>query len=137
MMFINSYSNAWFHIGMQKFKDLLKGIIRNLSHLKRHGQAHINKKLSSIKLTCTKGIREHITKMRDIVAQVKSLKIEVSETFLVHSIMNSHPAQDAPLRYPIIPIRESGQLIDFYACVSGRRKDGFKNLQMWWPMRKG
>jgi len=43
-------------------------------------------KFSSLKLTSVKGICEHIMQMRDIVAQLKNLEVEISESFLAHYI---------------------------------------------------
>ncbi|WKA06388.1 hypothetical protein VitviT2T_024289 [Vitis vinifera] len=46
-------------------------------------------KFTSLKLTGIKGVREHIMEMRDIVAQLKKLEVEMSESFLVHFILNT------------------------------------------------
>ena len=55
-------------------------------------------KLSSMKFTGTKGVREHIMEMRDIAARLKSLEIEISESFLVHFILNSLPQEYGPFK---------------------------------------
>ncbi|KAF7827102.1 putative RNA-directed DNA polymerase [Senna tora] len=49
--------------------------------------------LSSMKYTGTKAVREHIMQMQDIVAQLKSLDIEITDSFLVLLILNSLPSQ--------------------------------------------
>ncbi|KAF7807931.1 Retrovirus-related Pol polyprotein from transposon TNT 1-94 [Senna tora] len=49
--------------------------------------------LSSIKYTGTKAVREHIMQMQDIVAQLKSLDIEITDSFLVLLILNSLPSR--------------------------------------------
>ncbi|KAF7839432.1 Retrovirus-related Pol polyprotein from transposon TNT 1-94 [Senna tora] len=49
--------------------------------------------LSSMKYTGTKAVREHIMQMRDIVAQLKSLDIEITDSFLVLLILNSLPSR--------------------------------------------
>ena len=51
-------------------------------------------KLSSINFNGTKAIHEHIMEMTDIemtdtVAQLKSLEIDISKSFLVHFILNT------------------------------------------------
>ena len=46
-------------------------------------------KFTSLKLTGIRGVREHIMEMRDIVAQLKKLEVEMSESFLVHFILNT------------------------------------------------
>ena len=45
-------------------------------------------KFSSLRVTSIKDVREHIIKMRNIAAQLKNLKVDMSETFLVHYILN-------------------------------------------------
>ena len=53
---------------------------------------------SSLRLTSVKGVREHIMQMRDIVAQLKKIKVEISESFLVHYILNTLPHQYGPFK---------------------------------------
>ena len=48
-------------------------------------------KFSSLRLTNVKGVRDHIMEMRDIVAQLKTLEVDMSDTFLVHYILNTLP----------------------------------------------
>eukprot|EP00253_Pinus_taeda_P002944 PITA_02944 len=45
-----------------------------------------------------KGVREHISQIRDTVAQLKKLEVEISESFLVHHILNTHPHQYKPFK---------------------------------------
>ena len=47
-------------------------------------------KFTSLKLTGIRGVCEHIKEMRDIVAQLKKLDVEMPESFLVHFILNTH-----------------------------------------------
>src|SRR3954468_5502650 len=46
-----------------------------------------------MKLTSNKGVREYIMQMRDIAAQLKTLEVEMSESFLLHFILNTLPRQ--------------------------------------------
>ncbi|RVX14423.1 hypothetical protein CK203_017300 [Vitis vinifera] len=55
-------------------------------------------KFTSLKLIDIRGVREHIMKMRDIVAQLKKLKVEMSESFLVHFILNTLLPQYGPFK---------------------------------------
>ncbi|KAL0415523.1 UNVERIFIED_CONTAM: hypothetical protein Slati_3384200 [Sesamum latifolium] len=55
-------------------------------------------RFTSQKLTGLNGVREHIMQMRDIAAQLKSLEVEMSESFLVHYILNTLPTQYAPFK---------------------------------------
>ncbi|KAK5846827.1 hypothetical protein PVK06_003126 [Gossypium arboreum] len=50
-------------------------------------------KFTSMKLTIVKGVRDHINKMRDLVARLRALKVEMSKSFLVHFILNTLPPQ--------------------------------------------
>lgn len=55
-------------------------------------------KISSLRLTSVKGVHKHIMQMRDTVAQLKKLKVEISESFLVHYILNTLPHQYGPFK---------------------------------------
>ncbi|TXG56844.1 hypothetical protein EZV62_018157 [Acer yangbiense] len=56
------------------------------------------KKLSGLTFNYFKNVREHIMEMRDIAAQLKSLKVEISDYFLIHFILNSLPAEFGPFK---------------------------------------
>jgi len=62
-------------------------------------------KLSSMRLT--RGMHEHIMQMRDIVAQLKNLEVEMLESFLMHYIMNIFPQQYGPFLYNRYKNRQS------------------------------
>ena len=51
-----------------------------------------------MRLTTVKGVRKHIIEMRDIAAQLKKLEVDMSETFLVHYILNTLPKQYRPFK---------------------------------------
>ena len=53
---------------------------------------------SSYKLTETRGVRDHIMRMRDIAAQLQTLEVTMSDTFLVHYILNTLPQQYSPFK---------------------------------------
>ena len=55
-------------------------------------------KFTSLKLTGIKGVCKHIMEMRDIVAQLKKLEVEMFESFLVHFILNTLPPQYGPFK---------------------------------------
>ncbi|XP_020105304.1 uncharacterized protein LOC109721903 [Ananas comosus] len=50
-------------------------------------------KLSSMKYSGNGSIREHIMEMRDIAAQLTALEVTISDSFLVHFILNSLPSE--------------------------------------------
>ena len=56
------------------------------------------KKLSSMKHDKSRGVRDHIMEMRDIAAKLKSLEVDISESFLVHFILNSLPTEYGPFK---------------------------------------
>ncbi|KAL4342158.1 hypothetical protein GQ457_08G026470 [Hibiscus cannabinus] len=55
-------------------------------------------KFTSLKLTTVKGVRDHINKMRDLAARLKALEVEMSDSFLVHYILNTLPPQYGPFK---------------------------------------
>ena len=55
-------------------------------------------KFSFIRITSIRGVREHIMQMRDIAAQLKKLRIDMSESFLVYFILNTLPHQYRPFK---------------------------------------
>lgn len=55
-------------------------------------------KFTTLKLTGIKGVYEHIMQMNDIVAQLKKLEVEMSNSFLVHFILNTLPPQYGPFK---------------------------------------
>ncbi|KAL5740001.1 hypothetical protein ACOSQ2_029181 [Xanthoceras sorbifolium] len=72
---------------LDNIRDLLKGIDNTLII-----------KLSSQRLTSVKGVREHIMQIRDIAAQLKKLEVDISESFLMHYILNTLPQQYRPFK---------------------------------------
>jgi hypothetical protein len=56
------------------------------------------KKLSSKTFDRSRSVREHIKEMRDMAAQLKSLEVDISESFLVHFILNSFLTEYTPFK---------------------------------------
>ncbi|XP_009617487.1 uncharacterized protein [Nicotiana tomentosiformis] len=56
------------------------------------------KGLSSMTFDRSCTVREHIMKMRDIAAKLKSLEVDMSEPFLVHFILNFLPMEYGPFK---------------------------------------
>jgi len=50
-------------------------------------------KFSSFRLTSVKGVYEYIMQMQDISAQLKKLEVDMSESFLIHFILNIVPPE--------------------------------------------
>ena len=53
---------------------------------------------SSIKLIGIRGVLDHIMRMRDIAAQLKTLEVEMSESCLVHFMLNTLPQKYGPFK---------------------------------------
>ncbi|XP_027157958.1 uncharacterized protein LOC113759580 [Coffea eugenioides] len=56
------------------------------------------KKFASMTLDKSKSVHKQIIEIRDIAAKLKSLKVEISESFLVHFILNSFLSEYTPLK---------------------------------------
>ena len=56
-------------------------------------------KFSSLRLIGIKGVHDHIMQMRDIAAQLKTLEVEMSATFLVHYILDTLPQAYEPFKF--------------------------------------
>ncbi|PKI52686.1 hypothetical protein CRG98_026922 [Punica granatum] len=74
-------------------KDFLKASKEQFAKSDKALASTLMKRLTSKTFDSSKGVRAHITKMRDLAAQLKTLKIDISEPFLVHFILNSLPAE--------------------------------------------
>ncbi|OIT30286.1 hypothetical protein A4A49_62254, partial [Nicotiana attenuata] len=55
-------------------------------------------RLSNMTFDRSRIVREHIMEMRDIVAKLKSLEVDMSEPFLVYFILNSLPVEYGPFK---------------------------------------
>ncbi|XP_024027619.1 uncharacterized protein LOC112093442 [Morus notabilis] len=76
-----------------KVKELLKAVDEQFVSSDKALASTLIMKFSSLRLTSVSGVREHIMQMRDIMAQLKNLEVEMSESFLVHYILNTLPHQ--------------------------------------------
>ncbi|XP_052194733.1 uncharacterized protein LOC127802762 [Diospyros lotus] len=101
MMFIRTKISASIRGSILECKtvnELLKAIDEQFESSDKALASTLMTKLSSMRLTGIKGVREHIMKMRDIAAQLKSLEVTMSDSFLVHFILNSLPQQYGPFK---------------------------------------
>ena len=79
-------------------RDLLKAIDDQFVSSDKALASTLIHQFSSIKLSGIRGVRDHIMRMRDIAAQLKRLEVEMSDSFLVHYILNTLPPQYAPFK---------------------------------------
>eukprot|EP00261_Vitis_vinifera_P037732 XP_019078975.1 PREDICTED: uncharacterized protein LOC109123503 [Vitis vinifera] len=82
----------------ENVRELLKAIDEQFVTSDKALASTLIMKFTSLKLTGVRGVREHIMEMRDIVAQLKKLEVEMSESFLVHFILNTLPPQYGPFK---------------------------------------
>ena len=83
---------------INKVKPLLKAIDEQFETYDKALASTLIMQFSSTKLTGTRGVRDHIMRMRDIAAQLQTLEVTMSDTFLVHYILNTLPQQYSPLK---------------------------------------
>ena len=81
-----------------KVKELLKAIDEQFETSDKVLASTLIMKFSSLKLTNIKGVHDHIMQMRDIAAQLKTLEVEMSKTFLVYYILSTLPQAYEPLK---------------------------------------
>ena len=79
-------------------RALLKAIDEQFETSNKALASTLIMEFSSKKLTTIHGVREHIMRIRDIVAQLKTLEVEMSESFLVHYILNTLPQPYNPFK---------------------------------------
>ena len=79
-------------------RALLKAIDEQFATSDKARASTLIMKFSSLRFTNVKGVCEHIMEMRDIAAQLKALEVDMSETFLVHYILNTLPQQYGPFK---------------------------------------
>ena len=88
----------WFSRKDTNVRALLKAINEQFATSDKALAITLIMKFSSPRLTNVKGVSEHIMEMRDIVAQLKILEIDMSNTFLVHYIFNTLLQQYGPFK---------------------------------------
>ncbi|XP_010650196.1 uncharacterized protein LOC104879318 [Vitis vinifera] len=79
-------------------KTLLKGIDEQFVTSNKALVNTLIMKFSFLRLTDVSGVREHIMQIRDIAAQLKTLEVEMSDSFLVYFILNTLPQQYRPFK---------------------------------------
>ena len=83
---------------IDKVKPFLKAIDEQFVTSDKALASTLIMQFSSTKLTGITGVLDHIMRMKDIAAQLKSLEVTMSYTFLVHSILNTLPQQYSPFK---------------------------------------
>ncbi|OIT37893.1 hypothetical protein A4A49_66036, partial [Nicotiana attenuata] len=81
-----------------KVKAYIKAIDEQFVSSDKALASTLMKRLSSMSFDKCRTVSEHIMKMRDIAAKLKSLEADMSEPFLVHFILNSLHAEYGPFK---------------------------------------
>ncbi|XP_059441989.1 uncharacterized protein LOC132174333 [Corylus avellana] len=76
-----------------KAKEFIQAVEEQFVSSDKALASTLMKKLSSKTFDNSRSVREHIMKMKDMSAQLKSLEVDISESFLVHFILNSLPSK--------------------------------------------
>lgn len=76
-----------------KVKNYMRAIEEQFVSSDKALASTLMNKLSGMKHNNPRSVREHIMEMRDIAARLKSLEIEISESFLFNFILNSLPVE--------------------------------------------
>lgn len=101
VMFIKTHISASIRgsvIQHSKVKDLLQAIDEQFASSDKALASTLIMKFSSMRHTEVKGVRDYIMRMRDIAAQLQTLEVTMSESFLVHFILCTLPQQYAPFK---------------------------------------
>ncbi|KAL5856615.1 hypothetical protein ACOSQ3_004073 [Xanthoceras sorbifolium] len=83
---------------LDNVRDLLKDIDEQFVTSENALASTLIMRLSSQRLTSVTGVRDHIMQIRDIAAQLKKLEVDISESFLVHYILNTLPQRYRPFK---------------------------------------
>ena len=89
---------SWFRRAIDKVKPLLKVIDEKFVTSDKALASTLIMQFSSTKLIGITGVHDHTMRMKDIAAQLKSLEVTMSDTFLVHYILNTLPQQYSPFK---------------------------------------
>ena len=93
-MFIKTSISASIHGSVEKHTNvqaLLKAIDEQFATSDKALASTLVMKFSSLRLTNVKGVHERIMEMRDIAAELKTLEVDMFDTFLVNYILNTLP----------------------------------------------
>ena len=83
---------------INKVKPLLKAVDEQFETYDKTLASTLIMQFSFAKLTWTRGVRDHIMHVRDITTQLQTLEVSMSNTFLVHYILNTMPQQYSPFK---------------------------------------
>jgi hypothetical protein len=77
-------------------KEFLANVAERFKSTDKSLAGTLMAKLTTMKFDGTRGIQEHVLEMTNLAAQLKTLRMNVDEFFLVQFILNSLPPQYRP-----------------------------------------
>ena len=116
-----------------KAKDYLKAIEE---HFKRSSKALFSSLLCefiSLRHDGTGGVREYITKMRDMVTKLNDLKLNISDSFLVHYAINTCQTNLKPFKCSYITRKDEwtiGELVAMCEEESMHKKNKVESAHL-------
>ncbi|RVX10206.1 Retrovirus-related Pol polyprotein from transposon TNT 1-94 [Vitis vinifera] len=112
----------------ENVRELLKAIDEQFVTSDKALASTLIMKFTSLKLTGIRGVHEHIMEMRDIVAQLKKLEVEMSESFLVHFILNTLPPQYGPFKISYNTHKDKWSINELMIMCVQRKEETSFNL---------
>ena len=88
-------------------------------------------KLTTMKFDGKRGIQEYAIEMTNLVAQLKTLGMNVDEFFLVQFILNSLPPQYGPFQINYNTMKDKWNVNNWPLCLIKKRQDSsnLSNIQ--------
>ncbi|WJZ82690.1 hypothetical protein VitviT2T_002425 [Vitis vinifera] len=123
VMYIKTKISAGIHGSIEQHEnvhELLKAIDEQFITSDKALANTLIMKFTSLKFTDIKGVREYIMEMRDVVAQLKKLEVEMCESFLVHFILNTLSPQYGPFKISYNTHKDKWSINELMTmCVQG------------------
>ena len=94
----------------QNAKKYLQAISEKFKASEKAETGELMDKLCNLKYDGLSGIRAHILKMQDVADHLNSLKITITESFLVHKVLHSLPPQFGQLKTVYNTLKEEWNL---------------------------
>jgi hypothetical protein len=79
-------------------KEFLANVAEHFKTADKSLAGTLMTKLTTMKFDGTRGIQEHVLEMINLAAELKTLRMNVDEFFLVQFILNSLPSQYGPFQ---------------------------------------
>ncbi|XP_070667779.1 uncharacterized protein [Malus domestica] len=100
-------------------KDFLKSIEAKYRESPKTETGNLMNALTTMRYDGVQSVREYILKMVDVAGKLNALEVPISDTFLVHVIMNSLPENYTQLKVYYNGLREKWDVNELIAiCVS-------------------